>query len=118
MSLEETDKAAAAVAKAPRVTLNGIKDKIAARHFTTAYDALQGGVRDEHVPKLRCLTLCFLVMSNSFVVVGKSAPANPENYNQELGEKVAFEDAMQQIWLLEGYLLWTRLQESQDKQPG
>lgn len=51
------------------------------------------------------LTICRLTMKNGFTVVGKSACAHPENFNKELGEKIAYDDAFKQIWALEGYLL-------------
>lgn len=115
--MEETDRAAAAVARAPRVTLDSIKDKIASRYFVTAWEALAAttGAKMEDKSPLGILTLCVLVMSNGFVVVGKSAPASPENYNRELGEKFSFEDAVRQVWPLEGYQLCTRLQENSAK---
>lgn len=51
------------------------------------------------------LTICILTLENGFTVVGKSACAHPENFNKELGEKIAYDDAFKQIWPLEGYLL-------------
>jgi len=50
-------------------------------------------------------TVCCLVLQNGYTVVGKSACVHPDNFNQALGEKIAKEDARQQIWALEGYLL-------------
>jgi hypothetical protein len=57
----------------------------------------------------RCLTICILVLKNGFTVVGKSACASPENFDRELGRKIAREDAKRQIWPLEGYLLKDKL---------
>lgn len=51
------------------------------------------------------LTICVLTMQNGFTVVGKSACAHHQNFNKELGEKIAYDDAIKQIWALEGYLL-------------
>ncbi len=51
------------------------------------------------------LTICVMKMENDFVVVGKSACAHPANFNEEIGKKIAFEDAFNQVWALEGYLL-------------
>jgi len=61
---------------------------------------------------LACLTVCILVLRNGFTVVGKSACASPENFNAELGRKIAYKDARDQIWMLEGYVLKTRLSET------
>ena len=51
------------------------------------------------------LTVCVLTLKNGFTVTGESACASPENYDQEIGEKIAFENARDKIWVLEGYLL-------------
>lgn len=51
------------------------------------------------------LTVCALTLQNGFQVVGKSAPASPENFDAELGRKIARDDARNQIWALEGYRL-------------
>lgn len=55
------------------------------------------------------LTVCALTLQNGFMVVGKSAPASPENFNEELGRKIARDDARNQIWALEGYRLRSEL---------
>lgn len=54
-------------------------------------------------------TVCLLTLQNGYTVVGKSASASPENFNAELGRKIARDDARGQIWALEGYLLRERL---------
>jgi hypothetical protein len=43
-------------------------------------------------------------------VIGKSAPASPENFNAELGKKFAYEDAVRQLWPLMGFALRDRLE--------
>lgn len=58
---------------------------------------------------LECLTICVLTLRNGFTVVGKSACASPENYDAELGHKIAKQNAREQIWALEGYLLKSKL---------
>ena len=55
------------------------------------------------------LTVCVMTTKNGFTIVGKSACADPANYNQEIGEKVAYQDAFSQLWPLEGYLLRERI---------
>jgi len=54
-------------------------------------------------------TICVLTLLNGFTVVGKSACADPANFNKDLGAKIAFQDAERQIWSLEGYLLKEKL---------
>lgn len=55
------------------------------------------------------LTVCCLTLQNGFTVTGESACLSPENFNQEIGEKVAFGNARDKIWALEGYLLKDKL---------
>ena len=55
------------------------------------------------------LTVCALTLQNGFNVVGESAPASPENFNEALGRKIAREKAREKIWALEGYVLKNRL---------
>ena len=55
------------------------------------------------------LTVCCLTLRNGFTVTGESACASPENYNKELGEKIARDNARQKIWALEGYALRNKL---------
>lgn len=57
------------------------------------------------------LTVCVITLVNGFTVTGESACASPENYNQEIGEKIAYDNAREKIWPLEGYLLKQRLFE-------
>ena len=49
---------------------------------------------------------------NGFVVNGESASASKENFDVEIGKKVAYENAREQIWKLEGYLLKQKLYEA------
>lgn len=51
------------------------------------------------------LTVCVLTLRNGFTVTGQSACADPANYDRELGESIALENAIKAIWPLEGYLL-------------
>jgi hypothetical protein len=57
------------------------------------------------------LTVCCLTLQNGFNVTGESACASPENFNKEIGEKIAFDNARQKIWQLSGYLLKQNLYE-------
>lgn len=103
-SLHVTDAQSSAVAIAPRVALSDIQSAIATVNYQTADAAF--GV--DHAP-FKTMTLCSLLMCNGFIVIGKSAPASPENFNAELGRKFAYEDAVRQVWPLMGYALRDRL---------
>lgn len=109
-SLELTDRQSAAVAVAPRVTLDDIKTAIAAEYFLNAHQAVETAGAPA-VDPLKLLTLCIIVMRNGFTVIGKSAPASPENFDGDLGQKFAREDAIRQIWPLMGFSLRDRLSE-------
>ena len=50
-------------------------------------------------------TVCMLTLKNGFTVLGESACASPENFDEELGRKIARSNARDKIWMLEGYLL-------------
>lgn len=58
------------------------------------------------------LTVCVLTLQNGFTVTGESACASPENYDEQIGQSIAYENAREKIWVLEGYLLKQRLYES------
>ena len=60
-------------------------------------------------------TVCLLTLRNGFTVTGESACASPENYNVEIGTKIAFTNAREKIWLLEGYLLRDFLHANQEQ---
>lgn len=77
-----------------KVTLESIKAKIASVIYTKLS------------PKI---THCIITLENGFQVTGESACVDPANYNQEIGEKIAYENAFDKIWAVEGYLLQENL---------
>lgn len=58
---------------------------------------------------MRRLTFCVLVLRNGFTVTGESACASPENFDAEIGRRIARENAVQKIWPLLGFALKERL---------
>lgn len=62
---------------------------------------------------LGLLTFCVLVLRNGFTVTGTSACASPENFDAEIGRKVARQDAVRQVWPLMGYQLRENLWQLQ-----
>ena len=91
---------------APRVTPDSIESKISAEYCFTADKATAGCPQ---VDGLNLLTFCILVLENGFMVTGESACASPENFDPEIGKKIAYQNAREKIWLLEGYLLKEKL---------
>lgn len=110
-ALKATDEYSAAKATHPRVSLADMEGKITQSYYVTAGHALQATGAPATPPDspLNILTLCFLVMENGFTIVGKSAPASPENFDKEKGRRFAYEDAIKQLWPLEGYALREKL---------
>jgi len=108
MSLEASDEEAGRHAVAPRVTLADIEGAIAERYDFTAAKALSA-MGAPHSPAFEVLSICILVMRNSFTIIGKSASASPENFNAEFGKKLAYEDCIRQLWPLMGFSLRDRL---------
>ena len=55
------------------------------------------------------LTVCVITTRNGFTVTGESACASPENYDEEIGNHIAYKMAEGKVWGLEGYLLKEQL---------
>jgi len=91
---------------APRLSPQQIDDAIAAEYSGRASDLFKGMPT---LPALECLTICVLVLNNGFTVTGESACASPENFDADLGHKIARQNARDKIWPLEGYLLKSKL---------
>lgn len=109
---------------APRVTPQRIKDVIVGEYFFTAEQGAAMATADQHGDaghpqlhglQLGLLTFCVLVLKNGFTVTGESACASPENFDAEIGRNVARENAVNKIWLLEGYLLKEALHQDSAK---
>ena len=106
---------------APRVTPADIEANIASERYFTAQDGVVGASfaksmtsdgaefeGDAEAP-LDLLTFCVLVLRNGFTVTGESACASPENFDAELGRKIARQNAVAKLWPLMGYELKERL---------
>lgn len=100
---------------APRITPDDIEANIASEHYFTALDgansenALSAHAYTTSESALSLLTFCVLVLRNGFTVTGESACASPENFDAEIGRKIARQNAVQKIWPLMGYELRSRL---------
>lgn len=98
---------------APRVTMADIEANIASEEYFTAAEGLSGSRYVIHNPNetgpLSLLTFCVLVLRNGFTVTGESACASPENFDAEIGRKIARANAVNKIWPLMGYALKEKL---------
>jgi hypothetical protein len=77
----------------PRVTIESIQGKIVSVNY----------IMHKH------LTICVIEMSNGFFLTGESAPADIRNYDKEVGERYAYDNALKKAWQLEGYALREKL---------
>lgn len=84
------------------------KNLNAPRLNTAHIDATIAG-EDYYVFPGTTLTVCCLTLQNGFTITGESAAASPENFDEEIGCKIARENARAKIWALEGYLLKEKL---------
>lgn len=64
---------------------------------------------DYHVFPGTTVTICCLTLRNGYNVIGESAAASPENFDEEVGRVISRRNARDKIWSLEGYLLKNRL---------
>jgi hypothetical protein len=107
---------------APRITPSDIEANIASEHYFTAAQGADAAMRHDHnlqvhespdIPDaLGLLTFCVLVLKNGFTVTGESACASPENFDADIGRKIARANAVQKIWPLMGYELRSKLAET------
>ena len=107
---------------APRVTPADIEANIDSEHYFTASEGRSGALANEtyvgrekptlgdgDLLPLQLLTFCVLVLRNGFTVTGESACASPENFDAEIGRKIARQNAVEKIWPLLGFALKERL---------
>ena len=109
---------------APRITPADIEANITSEHYFTAADGVAGAFTNAEIAQgrgvypdeigclktpLTLLTFCVLILRNGFTVTGESACASPENFNAELGRKIARQNAVAKIWPLMGYELRSKL---------
>ncbi|NWB64508.1 Gp49 family protein [Pseudomonas sp. F1002] len=105
---------------APRITPADLKANIVGEYFFTAADGVQAAFHSQDEltrltgahGELPLLTFCVLVLRNGFTVTGESACASPENFDAEIGRKIARQNAEQKIWPLMGYALKQQLHDA------
>ena len=75
----------------PKVTKDSIEAKIAKVDYLVLPDST--------------VTLCNITLKNGYSVRGESACVDPRNFNVEIGKGLAYKQAFDRLWPLEGYLL-------------
>lgn len=92
-ALEATDARSKAVQKTPwRVSLEMMKKRVASIDYI-------------HPPTIPHMTIAIIILDNGYALVGESAPADPANFNEQLGREYAYENAMKKLWPLEAYVM-------------
>jgi len=76
---------------APRITPQMIDDNITGEEY--------------YVFDGTTVTICLLTLRNGYTCTGESACASIENFDEELGRKIAKDNARNKIWPLMGYAL-------------
>lgn len=76
---------------APRVTKEAIEARITDVDYTVLPDST--------------VTICSLKLDNGYSVRGESACVNPANFDREIGQRLAYDDAFRRLWPLFGFLL-------------
>jgi hypothetical protein len=93
ISLEQA-KERVASKTAPKVTQQSIEERIERVNYTVMNDIM---------------TVCVIMMRNGYQAIGSACPADPANFDAEVGKRYAYEDAFRGLWRVEGYLLCERL---------
>lgn len=118
MSDEKTTEAAiiAAGKTAPRITPADIDAAIDGVHYFTALEgvvAAEGTGALAELPdartRLGLLTICVLRCKNGYTILGKSACADPANFDAAIGRDLAYKNAREQLGPLLGFELCTKL---------
>ena len=109
--LQATEAECAAGRTAPRVSLSDIEANILTSTYFRGADVFDPETAAA-VGSLDVLTVCIIVLQNGFTIIGKSAPASAANFDPELGRKLAYEDAVRQVWPLMGYALREQLRHA------
>src|SRR5574337_853074 len=94
---------------APRITPADIEANITSEHYFTAYQGASMTTSGPIPGALSLLTFCVLILRNGFTVTGESACASPENFDAEIGRRIARKNAIDRMWPLLGFRLKDRL---------
>ena len=103
---------------APRITPADIEANITRAFYFTAAQGAEKAARDNgsyaagephEGVALSLLTFCVLILRNGFTVTGESACASPENFNAEIGRRIARENAVAKALPLMDYELRSKL---------
>lgn len=101
----------------PKVTIEQINSLIASEHYFTASDGISGAsngkVSHDSANPMSLLTFCVLRLKSGFTVTGESACLSADNFNAQTGREVARANAINKIWMLEGYRMKSELHQAE-----
>ncbi len=98
---------------APRVMPADIEANIVSEHYFTALDGVEGAAgscngSDSYA--LGLITICVLITRNGVRLVGvNEGPVSIQNFDADMGRRMARQKAIDQLWPMLGYELRTKL---------
>jgi len=84
----------------PRITGEDIDNLIIAEQYHVFNDAK--------------ITICCLTLVNGYGVIGDSACAARQDFDEDIGRRIAHAEARAKIWQLEGYRLRQRINDTEE----
>lgn len=67
---------------------------------------MENRIKDKTFLKIgETVTICNVILDNGYSVRGESACVNAANYNQAIGERIAYDNAFNNLWPLFGFAL-------------
>lgn len=84
------------------------------KHNSVTIEEVKAAVRKKDFTVLQDgrTTICLLTLDNGFTVRGESSCVDKRNFDQEMGEKISYENALDQVWMLLGFRLAERLHQA------
>ena len=76
------------------------KEFLESEIISVEYNRLQG-----------TLTHCAITVKSGFVFTGESACVDPNNFDQKIGEKFAYEQAFEKMWMPYGFWLHQKVRD-------
>lgn len=98
----------------PRTTPDHIDSKIKHVYYHSPLEAIdhKQAMDEGAYQNLRCLTFCTIVLENGFTVTGENICSDYENFDPFIGKEIAYKNAREKNWQLEGYLLKEKLYQA------
>lgn len=94
----------------PTLTLDQAKAIVGAKTLPkVTEDSIKAKIVDVSYTVNGLTTVAFITLRNGFRFVGTSTPASAGNFDAEVGQRYAYDNAFRKIWKHEGYLLRERL---------